>query len=159
MIGDPMPNSLAGLPFGWGAVFALLNLILGGGVFASWVRSRPKMREIQRSAEEKLRDDLIARVEKLESRLEETRTHYESKLEKLGADYEVAQRTARHELNNVKMRFRALVMLLKRLPNPPEMLVAILADIESMEAEQMHAEALEKGAVSAAKIAATNPTI
>lgn len=117
------------------------------------------MREIQRSAEEKLRDDLIARVEKLETRLEETRTHYESKLEKLGADYEVAQRTARHELNNVKMRFRALVMLLKRLPNPPEMLVAILADIESMEAEQMHAEALEKGAVSAAKIAATNPSI
>jgi len=28
-----------------------------------------------------------------------------------------------------------------------------------MEAEQMQAEALEKGAVSAAKIAATNPTI
>ncbi len=158
MIGDRMPNYLAGLPFGWGAIFALINLALGSGVLAAWVRNRPKMREIERSAEEKLRDDLIARVEKLETRLEDTRSHYEAKLEKLAADYDVAQRTARHELNNVKMRFRALVMLLKRLPNPPEMLVAILADIETMEAEQMHAEALEKGAVSAAKIAATNPT-
>jgi hypothetical protein len=143
---------------------ALLNVLLGGGLVA-WIKSRPKMRELEKQSEEKLRDDLISRVTKLESDLKEQRTYYEEKLDKLStaydtkvdrlqAEHEAAARIARHELGNAKMRFRALIMLLKRLPNPPDGLAAILDDIEAMEAEQGRSEAAEKGAVSGARIIA-----
>ncbi|WP_242183060.1 hypothetical protein [Sphingomonas sp. CARO-RG-8B-R24-01] len=151
-----MPT-LFGLPVGWAAIFGLFQIVLGGGVLASWIKNRPKMREIERNAETKLRDDLIARVERLETRVEETRSFYERKIERLQADYEAAQRIARHELANAKMRFRALIMLLKRLPDPPDGLAMILIDIENMELEQAKNEALEKGVVSAAKITSVAP--
>ena len=142
----------------------VLNLLLGGGL-VTWLKGRPKMREIEQAAEDKFRADTVARVSKLEADLKEQRTYYEEKLEKLSAsydskvdrlqaDYEAAARISRHELANAKMRFRALIMLLKRLPDPPAGLEAILADIETMEADQARSEAAEKGAVSGAKIIA-----
>ena len=129
----------------WTAVATLIGIVL---------RSRVPMRKMKIDADERLREDLLARVEKLESKLEETRAFYEAKMDQLQAEYEAGARVARHELANAKMRFRALVMLLKRLPNPPEGLTAILVDIEAMEAEQSRAEAAEKGAQSGARVAA-----
>jgi uncharacterized membrane protein YkoI len=147
-------------------LMVLLNLLVGGGLVA-WIKSRPKMHEIAAQAEEKFRADTVARVSKLEADLKEQRTYYEDKLEKLSAayeakvdrlqaDYEAAARISRHELANAKMRFRALIMLLKRLPNPPDGLTQILDDIEAMEADQARSEAAEKGAVSGAKIIAAS---
>jgi len=149
---------------------ALLNVLMGGGLVA-WIKNRPKMRELAAQAEEKFRADTVSRVTKLEADLKEQRLYYEDKLEKLSAaydakvdrlqaDYEAAARISRHELANAKMRFRALIMLLKRLPNPPAGLSDILQDIEVMEAEQGRSEAAEKGAVSGAKIiAAATPVV
>lgn len=131
----------------------ILNLLVGGAL-VSWIRSRPSLRGIDKAAEAKLIEALSSRVDKLENALTEQRDHYERKLEVLAENYEADKRISRHELGNVKMRFKALVMLLKRLPEPPAMLIAILADIETMEAEQMRAEALEKGARSGARVAA-----
>jgi Na+/glutamate symporter len=53
---------LAGMTWGWGAVFGLVNLVLGGGAFAAWLKNRPAMQKNKQDAEEKLRDDLITRV-------------------------------------------------------------------------------------------------
>lgn len=149
-------------PYGWltatgavGSFFILLGIA---------IRQINPWRKQSIAAEEKLRQDLLTRVEKLETDLKDQRLYYEDKLEKLAAaydqkvdrleaEYEAAARIARHELGNAKMRFRALVMLLRRLPNPPDGLAGILDDIEAMEAEQARAEALEKGAQSGAKIA------
>jgi hypothetical protein len=121
-------------------------------------------------AQDKLIETLGARVDKLELDLQEQRRFYEDKIEKQAASYdqkmdklqaenEATNRIARHELANAKMRFRALVMLLKRLPSPPEGLNAILRDIETMEADQALAEAAEKGAQSGARVAAAGVTV
>lgn len=145
-------------------LMVLLNLLVGGGLVA-WIKGRPKMLETQKNADGRLQDQLLARVDKLESDLKEQRVYYEDKLDKLSATYtakvdrleaehEARIRISRHELNNAKMRFRSLIMLLKRLPNPPDGLLAILDDIEAMEVEQTRSEAAEKGAVSGAKIIA-----
>jgi vacuolar-type H+-ATPase subunit E/Vma4 len=149
------PPQLAGMTWGWGAIFGLLNLLLGGGVVATWIKNRPKMRELVQTAEEKLRDDLITRVEKLEAANEKMRQEYEARISAIVASSEANQAVLRHELQNVRACFNALMMLLKRMPNPPETLAAIIADVESMRSDQMRAEALEKGAVAAAKIVAT----
>jgi uncharacterized protein YlxW (UPF0749 family) len=149
---DAIPVAINGIT--WTTVLVGIANLLIGGFGVAWMRSRPKMHEIDKTAEAKLIDALGARVDKLETALTEQRDHYEKKLEALAENYEADKRISRHELGNVKMRFKALVMLLKRLPEPPPMLIAILADIESMEAEQMRAEALEKGARSGVKVAA-----
>jgi DNA repair exonuclease SbcCD ATPase subunit len=147
-----IPVSMSGIT--WTTVLVGVANLLIGGFGVAWMRSRPKMHEIDKTAEAKLIDALSARVDKLETALTEQRDHYERKLELLATTYDEDKRISRHELNNVKMRFKALVMLLKRLPEPPAMLIAILADIETMETEQMRAEALEKGARSGARVAA-----
>jgi hypothetical protein len=133
--------------FSWGAAGIWVLVALGSG-FAWWIRTRPKMHEIDKTAEATLITALSARVDKLELALTEQRDYYERKLEQLNLIYDADKRVSRHELGNVKMRFKALIMLLKRLPDPPSMLIEILADIETMEAEQNRAEALEKGAQS-----------
>ena len=131
----------------WTGVFGLFGIIL---------RSRVPMRKLKLEADTKLIDALSKRVDKLETDIGEQRNYYETKIDRIEASNDARERIARHELNNVKMRLRALVMLLKRLPDPPQMLKEILADIEAMEAEQAQAEAAEKGAQAGAKIAATN---
>lgn len=65
MIADRMPNYLAGLPFGWGAIFAFINLVLGSGALAAWIRNRPKMREMDLGADERLRSEMWKDIESL----------------------------------------------------------------------------------------------
>lgn len=162
-------KELAGLPFGWGAIIALLNLILGGGVVAAWIKIRPKMREIERSAEEKLRDDLMARVIRVEDQLEKERAGraedrrqleqkidrqrelYESKLDAERARHEAAEMLSRHKVRNLEACLSAFLwMAEKRSDNIPE----VVADIRRMRAEQEAAEAAERGSVAGAKIIA-----
>jgi len=138
------------------------SLITGAGVwtgviglFGIILRSRVPMRKLKLDADTKLIDALGKRVDKLETDISDQRVYYETKIDRIEALNDARERIARHELNNVKMRLRALVMLLKRLPDPPPMLKEILADIEAMEAEQALTEAAEKGAQAGAKIAAT----
>ena len=149
---DQIPTTVTN--FTWSAFFGLVVAVINGTALGWWVKTRPNMRKLEVNADQQFRTDLLARVTKLEAELKETRTHYEERIDRLSAANDAAERIARHQLNNAKMRFRALVMLLKRLPNPPEGLTAILNDIEAMEHEQSLAEAAEKGAVAAAKITA-----
>lgn len=134
---------MAGLPFGWGAIFGLLNLLLGGGILTAWVKLRPKMRELEKNAEEKLRDDLIARVEKLEKKLDEERVSHEAEMTVM-----------RHRLNNSEQCLDALLLLLKAAPNK---VAEAVKHIEEMRVRHKSEEALEKGAIVAAKIAVAAP--
>lgn len=123
---------------------ALLNVMVGGGIGAAWIRSRPKMRELEKSAEERLRDDLINRVEKLERKLDEERTQHEAVVTLL-----------RHRLNNSDQCIDALLMLLEAAPDRvPE----AVSKIKEMRARQRTDEAIEKGAYLGAKTAAAGAT-
>lgn len=133
------PN-IAGLPIGWGAVISLINLIVGGALVA-WVKLRPKMRELNQTAEERLRDDLIARVEKLERKLDEERAHHDAIISLM-----------RHRLNNSDQCVDALLMLLR---TAPEKVTEAIATIEAMRERQRSNEATERAAIHAAAIVGT----
>ena len=119
--------------FSWTTVFTLLLNLLVGGALVQWVRTRPKMREIDLSAEEKLRDDLLTRVEKLEQQLETERLRHE-------AD----QTINRHRLNHVTQCLDALLMLIEQDPTKA---AEAAARIRMMRAEQAKTEAIEKAMI------------
>ena len=144
MTGD---SHLAGLPFGWGAIFALANLILGGGAITAWIKLRPKMREISQTAEEKLRDDLIARVQRLESTAENAAL----KLDAERARHEAEMTVMRHRVNNADACLDTLLMLLK---TSPDKVAEAVVHIETMRARQQQEVALERGAIAGARVAA-----
>jgi len=56
---------LAGLPIGWGAIFGLLNLVLGGGAVVAWIKNRAPMRKIDVDADERLRSEMWKDIEAL----------------------------------------------------------------------------------------------
>lgn len=155
--------------FSWTtALVGVLNLLVGGALVA-WVRSRPKMREVEVSAEEKLRNDLIERITKLEGQIEKeragraedrkdleqkierTRELYESKLDAERARHEAAEMLSRHKVRNLEQCLSSFLWMAEKRPdNIPE----VVAEIRKMRAEQEAAEAAEKGAVAGAKIMA-----
>lgn len=142
----PAPAAdIAGLPFGWGAVFGFLNLLGIGGILTAWVKLRPRMRELEKAAEEKLRDDLIARVERLERRLEEERTQHEATMSIM-----------RHRLTNSDQCIEALLLVLDDDDLPPKVKRAVNA-IKAMRDRQRGEEALEKATIQAAALARVDP--
>jgi predicted glycoside hydrolase/deacetylase ChbG (UPF0249 family) len=144
------PANVAGLPFGWGAIFALANLLLGGGVVTAWVKLRPKMREIAQTAEEKLRDDLMERVRKLEAAAEAQAAAREAER----ARHEAEMSIMRHRVNNSDQCLDALLLLLKTSPDKVDQAVH---HIEAMRVRQREEIALEKGAQVGAIVAAAAP--
>ncbi len=146
----------------------VLNLLVGGALVA-WIKQRPKMRELATAADEKLRDDLLLRVGKVEDQLEKERAGrekdrreleqkierqrelYELKLDAERARHEAAEMLSRHKVRNLEQCLSAFLwMAEKRSDNIPE----VVAEIRRMRAEQEAAEAAEKGAVAGAKIIA-----
>lgn len=136
------------MTFGWGAVVGILNLILGGGAFATWLKNRPKMREIAQVAEKTLQDGLLARVTALES----ANTAQGLRFETERAQHEATMAVMRHRLNNMTMCLDALLLLIEQDPSKA---ADAAVKIREMRAQQMAAEAAEKAAVRAATIAAT----
>lgn len=59
------PPGIAGLPIGWGAIFSLINLILGGGVVVAWIKNRGPWRKIAVEADEQLRSEMWKDIEAL----------------------------------------------------------------------------------------------
>lgn len=145
----PGSGSIGGLPFGWGAIFGLLNLILGGGVAGAWIKLRPKMREVKLTAEEKLRDDLITRVQKLEA----DKGAQDARLEAERARHDAQMAIMRHRVNNSEACLDALLMLLK---TSPDKVSEAVVHIEQMRARQQQEVAIERGAQIGAAIASTS---
>ena len=139
MTPDAVPH-VAVTGFSWTTIMVtLLNLLVGGGLVA-WVKTRPKMRELEKTAEEKLRDDLISRVEKLERQGEEER-----------ARHEAVVAIMRHRLNNVTQCLDALLMLIEQDPLKAQ---EAAARVREMRSRQEAAEAAEKTALHIANITA-----
>lgn len=142
------PTTLFGLQVGWGAVLNAVELILGGGALTAWLRTRPKMRELNQTAEEKLRDDLIARVQRLEADAVTNAALREAER----ARHEAEMSIMRHRVNNSDQCLDALLLLLKTAPEKVDQAVQ---HIETMRARQNAEIAAEKGAQIGAQVAAT----
>lgn len=131
-----VPVSVHG--FTWTAFFTLAVCIINGTAVGVWLKNRPAMRKLDKEADEKLRDDLIHRVEKLEQTLDTERARH------------AAERAVdRHKLNNIAQCFDAVILLLEAAP---ERASEIVVKIKAMRADQMLAEATEKAAIHAAQI-------
>jgi hypothetical protein len=135
-----MPD-MAAIPvnagFGWTAAGAWGTFL---GVIALIIRQVGPWKRQTTEADERLRKDLLERVEKLERTLDRERKRHE------------AERSLdRHKLNNIVQCFDAVMLMLEAAPErAPEIVVRIKA----MRASQMQAEAAEKAVIHAAEIAA-----
>jgi hypothetical protein len=90
-------------------------------------------------AGERLRDDLLRRVEKLERELDRKEVRHQ------------AERSLdRHKLNNVSQCFDAMIIMLEAAP---EKVAEIVVRIKEMRKRQLEAEAIEKATIHAAEIA------
>lgn len=114
----------------WTAVILLLGII---------VRQVGPWRKQSIDAEQRLRDDLLRRVEKLERTLDRERARHSAE-----------RALDRHKFANVAGCFDAMLMMLEAAP---EKLAEILPKIKEMRARQLEAEALEKAAIHAAEMA------
>lgn len=113
--------TLAGV---WVAALSFLGLL---------VRQAVPWRKVSADADAVLRSDLLARVEKLERRLDRQRIRHE------------AERSVdRHRLNNLQQCFDATMLMLKA---SPEKAPQIIEHIEKMRADQITAETIEKAAI------------
>jgi hypothetical protein len=132
-----------------GSLNLILNIatvLLGGTALGVVLRYKAKIKEIEagehgrdRDAEARLRDSLIARVEKLELRLE--RQQVRSDAEK---------RLLIHKLRNMTANFDSMLLMLEMNPDRgPE----IVAKIKQQRAAQMMAEAKEAAIINAADLA------
>jgi hypothetical protein len=141
MAAEAIPVAVHG--FTWTtALVGLLNLLVGGGLVA-WIKQRPRMKEIQANADERLRTDLITRGEKLERKIDAERDRYEALIAIM-----------RHRLNNSDQCIDALLMLLE---TAPERVADAVSMIKEMRSRQREAEAAEKAAFHAANIATGMP--
>lgn len=141
---DPVPVIATG--FTWTAAGAWASfLALVGLLVRQWV----PLKKLKKEADEKFRDDLAARVASLEAKLEKKDADHAAALATQRAEYESEVKIFRHRLNNISACFDALLMLIK---TDPARAAEWGKQIEEMRANQLVAEAAEKGAVSAARI-------
>jgi hypothetical protein len=130
---DPIPTVVQGFNWtsagAWASFLALLGII---------VRQVGPWRSQSISAEQRLRDDLLKRVEKLERELDRKEVRHQAE-----------RALDRHKLNNVGQCFDALIIMLEAAP---EKVSEIVCRIKEMRKRQLDAEALEKAAIHAAAI-------
>lgn len=134
----PEPVAVVAQGFGWTAAGAWTAAILLAGVL---IRQIVPWRKQNIDAEQRLREDLLARVEKLESTLERERARHDAE-----------RALDRHRLNNVTQCFDAIILMLEATPERAQ---EIVTRIKEMRSTQMRAEALEKAAIHAAEIQET----
>lgn len=139
----------------WLQWFTAIAGVLGfGTALATWIRTRPKMKEVELKGE----DALWSRIAKLEAANEAQSA--EVKRERELCDERIARiearhaedvgklekevRVLRHDRNNVRQALNAMFMMLKREGAD---VPAIVADIEDMLARGDQVIAVEKGAM------------
>lgn len=127
--------------FGWTAAGACLTALgVLGGVLTAWIRQIGPWRKIKLEGDERLRDDLLNRVENLENQLA-----------KKDAIHAAERALDRHRINNLTACLDALLLLIEQDPNKA---AEAARRIREMRVKQLEAEALEKATVHAATIAA-----
>ena len=132
--------------FGWTAAGAWMTALVVGlsTALGVWLRQIGPWRKIKVGADERLRDDLIGRVEKLENMLA-----------KKDAIHSAERALDRHRINNLTACLDALLLLIEQDPSKS---AEAASRIREMRNKQVQAEALEKATVQAATIAAEADT-
>jgi hypothetical protein len=130
---NPIPIEAHGFSWtaggAWSAALLLLGII---------IRQVGPWRKQSIDAEQRLRDDLLRRVEKLEKELDRKEIRHQ------------AERSLdRHKLNNIGQCFDALILMLE---SAPERASEIVTRVKEMRARQLEAEAMEKAAIHAAAL-------
>ena len=155
-------HSLAGLPFGWGAIFGLLNVLLGGGVVTAWIRTRAPMRKIEVDAEAAIRADLAAqlakrdeRIGELEKRMEAERVAHAAQREAERTRHDGEMSVLRHRANNLDF---CLDLLLNLIETDPGKAQDAARRVREKRAEQKTLEVQETAALTGAKIIAAGTT-
>ncbi|WP_242140884.1 hypothetical protein [Sphingomonas sp. TREG-RG-20F-R18-01] len=118
----------------------------------AWIKQRPRMLELENSAEESLTTKLLARVQKLE----EDKALQDARIEVERVRHESQMAIMRHRVNNADACLDALLMLLK---TSPEKVAEAVIHIERMRERQNQEVALERGAQVGATIAAVSVPI
>jgi hypothetical protein len=131
-----MPIAVETHGFSWTAGGAWTAVLLLAGII---IRQVGPWRKQSMDAEQRLRDDLLRRVEKLEKELDRKEIRHQ------------AERSLdRHKLNNIGQCFDALILMLE---SAPERASEIVRRVKEMRARQLEAEALEKASIHAAALA------
>lgn len=135
---DPTPIAVTAHGFGWTAAGAWASFLALLGVI---IRQVGPWKKQTSDAETKLREGLMARVEKLERSLEQK--------DKVHA----AERSLdRHKIRNLNQCLDAVLMILE---TAPEKTVEVVGRVRAMREAQLQAEAAEAAAIHAAEIAAS----
>lgn len=144
---DTTPIPIVAHGFSWTAAGAWATFLALLGVIVRQVGPWRKQRD---DAEDKLRSDLISRIDKLEEQVrEKDRLHDADR-----ARHEAERALDRHRLNNVTQCLDALLLLLEQAP---ERATEAVARIKEMRGKQIIAEAQEKATIRAAEIVAKAP--
>jgi hypothetical protein len=122
--------------FGWTAAGVWTAVLMLVGIV---IRQIGPWRKQTIEAEQRLRDDLLGRVTRLEQVRDRERRRHEAE-----------RALDRHRLNNVTQCFDALLLLIEAAP---EKASDTVARIKEMRATQLKAESLEKAAIHAVDIA------
>lgn len=123
--------------FGWTAGGAWASFILLLGII---VRQIGPWRKQSIDASERLRDDLLRRVEKLERELDRKEVRHN------------AERAAdRHRHANISQCFDMMLLMLE-VAQDPEQVKKVIARVKDLRSRQLEAETLEKATIHAAEI-------
>lgn len=137
---DIAPIAVTAQGFSWTAAGAWATFIVILGALGAVVKLIGPWRKQTTDAEDKLRGDLMARVEKLERSLEQK--------DKLHA----AERSLdRHKIRNLNQCLDAVLLILE---TAPEKTVEVVGKVRAMREAQLKAEAAEAAAIHAAEITA-----
>jgi uncharacterized membrane protein YhiD involved in acid resistance len=138
---DPTPIAVQAHGFSWTAAGAWATFLVLLSALGLLVRMIGPWKKQTTDAEDKLRGDLMARVDKLEKALEQK--------DKLHA----AERSLdRHKIRNLNQCLDAVLMILE---TAPEKTVEVVGKVRAMREAQLQAETAEAAAIHAAEIAAT----
>lgn len=148
---DPTPVPIVAHGFSWTAAGAWGTfLTVAGTIFTLIIKQVGPWRKQRDDAEDKLRSDLITRIDNLEKQIRMKDEAQDAER----ARHEAERALDRHRLNNVTQCLDALLMLLEQAP---ERATDAVARIKEMRARQIIAEAQEKATIHAAEIVAKAP--
>ncbi len=129
--------------FGWTPILLVVaNLLLGGGLIASWIRSRPQMKGIEQKREANLLEERATEMNSMRERLSEIEDLLRITSEEL--------RVVRHDLANAN---HSLDMFIALIEANPERAAEHAARVKTMRESVRAQLAEEKAVVTKARIA------
>lgn len=142
---DPTPIPVITHGFSWAAVGSVGTfLTIAGGILTLIIKQIGPWRKQTTEAEQRLREELERRVEKLEKALEHK-----------DAIHAAERALDRHKIANLTQCFDSVMLMLEAAP---EKTAEIILRVKEMRAGQIRAEAIEKAAIYAADITASRET-